>query len=221
MELLEKSIRNLKGQRDSGRRRIPSLRYVRISHRPDGRHCARTRPHGRYDRLRHRNGKAARAGASGKPFRRRHRPAHRVDRAVEFLGYDGTTADAKVIALYVLADGDVKPVDILSQGQDGVVILDRTPFYAESGGQIGDIGTLKAGDAEFAVVDTTLSGRQHLHRGAMRRGRVARRLERRGKRRERASPPDGAQSLRHASAARGAAPRARTARSAEGLAGVA
>ncbi len=96
----------------------------------------------------------------------------RVDRAVEFLGYDGTTADAKAIALYVLADGDVKPVDVLSQGQDGVVILDRTPFYAESGGQIGDTGTLKAGDAEFTVVDTTLSGRQHLHRGAMRKGQL-------------------------------------------------
>ena len=96
----------------------------------------------------------------------------RVDRAVEFLGYDGTAADAKVIALYALANGDVKPVDILSQGQDGVVILDRTPFYAESGGQIGDTGTLKSGDAEFTVIDTTLSGRQHLHRGAMRKGQL-------------------------------------------------
>ncbi len=96
----------------------------------------------------------------------------RVDRAVEFLGYDGTEANAKVLALYALADGDVKPVDILSSGQDGVVILDRTPFYAESGGQIGDTGTLKAGDAEFAVSDTTLSGRQHLHRGAMRKGQL-------------------------------------------------
>ncbi len=94
----------------------------------------------------------------------------RVDRAVEFIGYDGTEANAKVIALYALADGDVKPVDVLSSGQSGVVILDRTPFYAESGGQIGDTGVLKAGDAEFAVTDTTLSGRQHLHRGVMRRG---------------------------------------------------
>ncbi len=79
-------------------------------------------------------------------------------------------ANANVIALYALADGDVKPVDVLSSGQSGVVILDRTPFYAESGGQIGDTGVLKAGDAEFTVTDTTLSGRQHLHRGVMGKG---------------------------------------------------
>jgi len=96
----------------------------------------------------------------------------RVDHAVEFVGYEGTEANAKVIALYALADGDVKPVDILSVGQDGVVVLDRTPFYAEAGGQVGDTGTLKAGDAEFVVVDTTLSGRQHLHRGALRKGQL-------------------------------------------------
>jgi alanyl-tRNA synthetase len=96
----------------------------------------------------------------------------RVDRAVEFVGYEGTEASAKVIALYVLADGDVKPVDILATGQDGVVVLDRTPFYAEAGGQVGDTGTLEAGDAEFVVTDTTLSGRQHLHRGALRKGQL-------------------------------------------------
>jgi len=96
----------------------------------------------------------------------------RVDRAVEFLGYDGTEATGKVIGLYALAAGDVKPVDILAAGQDGVVVLDRTPFYAEAGGQVGDTGTLKAGDAEFVVADTTLSGRQHLHRGALRKGQL-------------------------------------------------
>jgi alanyl-tRNA synthetase len=96
----------------------------------------------------------------------------RVDRAVEFLGYDGTEANARVIAIYALVEGDVKPVDALPSGQDGVVILDRTPFYAESGGQIGDTGVLKAGDAEFSVADTTLSGRQHLHRGVMRKGEL-------------------------------------------------
>ena len=96
----------------------------------------------------------------------------RVDRAVEFLGYDGTEANAKVIALYALADGDVKPVDILASGQDGVVVLDRTPFYAEAGGQVGDTGTLKTGDAEFVVRDTTSNGRQHLHRGVLQKGQL-------------------------------------------------
>jgi len=94
----------------------------------------------------------------------------RIDHAVEFLGYDSLEANAKVLGLYDLADGDVKPVDSLAVGQLGVVVLDRTPFYAESGGQVGDVGRLSTGDAVFEVSDTTLSGRQHLHRGEVKRG---------------------------------------------------
>ncbi len=96
----------------------------------------------------------------------------RVDRAVEFVGYDAVESTAKVLALYSLGDGDVKPVDILSTGQTGVVILDRTPFYAESGGQVGDSGQLTTADAAFDVADTTSSGRQHLHKGALARGQL-------------------------------------------------
>ena len=65
----------------------------------------------------------------------------------ETLGYE----QSKVIALYV----DGASVDAIQPGQTGVVVLDHTPFYAESGGQAGDQGVLKAGAAEFAVVDTT------------------------------------------------------------------
>ncbi len=96
----------------------------------------------------------------------------RVDRAVEFVGYDTLETKATILGLYALGDGDVKSVDILAAGQPGVVVLDKTPFYAESGGQVGDTGRLITDDALFEVSDTTLSGRQHLHRGAMKHGQL-------------------------------------------------
>ncbi len=68
----------------------------------------------------------------------------------EFVGYETLEATAKIVALY--ADGT--PVAALKSGQNGVVVLDTTPFYAESGGQVGDEGVLISGSARFAVADT-------------------------------------------------------------------
>jgi len=68
----------------------------------------------------------------------------------EFVGYETLEAAAKIVALY--ADGT--PVAALKAGQNGVVVLDTTPFYAESGGQVGDEGLLLAGSARFEVGDT-------------------------------------------------------------------
>lgn len=70
--------------------------------------------------------------------------------ATRFVGYDELAAEARVLALY----RDGKPVDRLQAGQDGVVVLDVTPFYAESGGQVGDQGLLTGQAARFAVGDT-------------------------------------------------------------------
>ncbi len=82
--------------------------------------------------------------------------------AVEFLGY-GTCADqGEVLALY---DADGEPIEALADGAAGVVVLDRTPFYAEAGGQVGDTGTLRKQEARFAVSDTLMAGDQHLHIG--------------------------------------------------------
>jgi alanyl-tRNA synthetase len=67
-----------------------------------------------------------------------------------FVGYDTLQAEAKVVALYV----DGTPVAQLRHGQSGIVVLDTTPFYAESGGQVGDEGVLLAGSARFEVADT-------------------------------------------------------------------
>ncbi len=68
----------------------------------------------------------------------------------EFVGYETLEVAAKIVALY--ADGT--PVAALKAGQNGVVVLDTTPFYAESGGQVGDEGLLLAGSARFDVGDT-------------------------------------------------------------------
>jgi alanyl-tRNA synthetase len=85
----------------------------------------------------------------------------KVDVATEFTGYSATAGDAKVVALYK----EGVAVEQLSEGEDGVVILDRTPFYAESGGQIGDSGYLTSGDVRFDVSDTTKTGGAFLHHG--------------------------------------------------------
>ncbi|MDR2925702.1 MAG: alanine--tRNA ligase [Azoarcus sp.] len=66
-----------------------------------------------------------------------------------FHGYDTLALDAKILALY----RDGAAVDALSEGEQGVVVLDKTPFYAESGGQVGDLGILQ-GAGLFAVEDT-------------------------------------------------------------------
>ena len=69
----------------------------------------------------------------------------------EFKGYDALTLDGcKVVALYI----DGSPVDDLGSGDAGIVVLDRTPFYAESGGQVGDIGQLVGSRGSFRVDDT-------------------------------------------------------------------
>ncbi|WP_296181056.1 alanine--tRNA ligase [Pseudomonas sp. UBA1879] len=85
----------------------------------------------------------------------------KVDVATEFTGYSATTGEAKVVALYK----DGVAVEHLNEGEDGVVVLDKTPFYAESGGQIGDSGYLTAGDVRFDVSDTTKTGGAFLHHG--------------------------------------------------------
>ncbi|WP_308581546.1 alanine--tRNA ligase [uncultured Pseudomonas sp.] len=90
----------------------------------------------------------------------------KVDVATEFTGYNATSGAAKVVGLYK----DGQSVDVLNEGDDGVVVLDRTPFYAESGGQIGDCGFLKASSGRFDVRDTTKTGGAFLHHGVLASG---------------------------------------------------
>lgn len=90
----------------------------------------------------------------------------KVDSATEFLGYEATEASARIIALY----HDGQSIDQLGEGQEGVIVLDRTPFYAESGGQVGDSGYIQAGSARFDVRDTTKTGGAFLHHGVVATG---------------------------------------------------
>ncbi|HFP3993029.1 TPA: alanine--tRNA ligase [Escherichia coli] len=90
----------------------------------------------------------------------------RVDSASEFKGYEHLELNGKVTALFV----DGKAVDAINAGQEAVVVLDQTPFYAESGGQVGDKGELKGANFSFAVEDTQKYGQAIGHIGKLAAG---------------------------------------------------
>ncbi|EAZ9179711.1 alanine--tRNA ligase [Salmonella enterica] len=90
----------------------------------------------------------------------------RVDSASEFKGYDHLELNGKVTALFV----DGKAVEAIKAGQEAVVVLDQTPFYAESGGQVGDKGELKGAGFTFAVDDTQKYGQAIGHLGKLSAG---------------------------------------------------
>ncbi len=100
------------------------------------------------------------AGGGGEP---------NVDSVTTFIGYEQLTDEGEVVAVY----RDDQAVDALESGEAGLVVLDRTPFYAESGGQIGDTGQLLAEGLEFAVDDTRKLSAAHGHAGTVRQGRIA------------------------------------------------
>ena len=90
--------------------------------------------------------------------------------ATEFLGYEEPSADASVIAIL---QNDAT-LDQLENGDQAILILDRTPFYAESGGQVGDIGTIAIGDETvFKVTDTQKQGDVFLHIGSLQHGELS------------------------------------------------
>lgn len=90
----------------------------------------------------------------------------------EFVGYTDFDCDAKILAI-VNADGDL--VDMLGAGESGTVVLDKTPFYAQSGGQVGDSGVIKNGeDNAFIVADTAKNADSvYLHKGEVSRGIIS------------------------------------------------
>ncbi|EAQ2473389.1 alanine--tRNA ligase [Salmonella enterica] len=90
----------------------------------------------------------------------------RVDSASEFKGYDHLELNGKVTGLFV----DGKAVEAINAGQEAVVVLDQTPFYAESGGQVGDKGELKGAGFTFAVDDTQKYGQAIGHIGKLSAG---------------------------------------------------
>ena len=92
----------------------------------------------------------------------------RIETETEFLGYDGTEAASVIVSLFK----DGAPVDALFEGDEGAVVLSSTPFYAESGGQIGDTGILVEEGKLFRVDDTRKSGKANVHYGAVEQGEL-------------------------------------------------
>ncbi|WP_114417453.1 alanine--tRNA ligase [Marinospirillum perlucidum] len=90
----------------------------------------------------------------------------KVDQATEFTGYDQHQGEARILAIY----HEGQEVDQLQADQEGILVLDRTPFYAESGGQVGDTGYILAGSNRFEVKDTTKAGEAHAHQGMLTEG---------------------------------------------------
>ncbi|MBQ9648591.1 MAG: alanine--tRNA ligase [Oscillospiraceae bacterium] len=87
--------------------------------------------------------------------------------ATEFVGYEQDTCEAKVLA--IVAEGELR--DEIAAGAEGIVVLDKTPFYAEMGGQIADHGVIEANGARFAVRDVQKNkGGKYLHTGSLASG---------------------------------------------------
>ena len=91
-----------------------------------------------------------------------------VDARTAFQGYEGLESEGSVVTL--LKGG--RPVAELRAGEDGEVVLDRTPFYAEAGGQVGDTGTLTGVGSAFVVHDTIKRGAAHSHTGRVSEGTI-------------------------------------------------
>jgi alanyl-tRNA synthetase len=92
-----------------------------------------------------------------------------TDAESDFLGYNGTDGSGTVIALYK----DGAAVDSLTNGDEGAVVLSATPFYAESGGQVGDAGILADEGKLFNVSDTQKNGKAIVHYGLVEAGELA------------------------------------------------
>ena len=93
----------------------------------------------------------------------------KVDSATEFCGYSATQGNSNITALFV----DGEEVASLSAGHHAIIVLDQTPFYAESGGQCGDTGMLKTDSGVFKVTDTQKLGSAIAHHGELVEGVMA------------------------------------------------
>jgi alanyl-tRNA synthetase len=94
----------------------------------------------------------------------------KLDGTTEFTGYDSVAGEGVVTAL--LHDGEA--VAVLNVDETGVIVLDRTPFYGESGGQVGDTGYLSNSNARLEVTNTTKGSDQHLHHVKVLQGSIKR-----------------------------------------------
>ena len=99
--------------------------------------------------------------------------AIKVDAPTEFLGYESLAAQTTIVGLYQ----EGKEVDQLSEGDQGVIVLSATPFYAEGGGQVGETGEISTASGVFAVEDTKKSGNAVIHHGTVKMGQISNRQD--------------------------------------------
>ena len=92
-----------------------------------------------------------------------------LEGVTQFTGYESLSGESAITALF---KGDAS-VQVLNAGDEGLLVLQDTPFYAEAGGQVGDKGQVTTGDASFVVVDTLKEGDSYIHKGKVLRGEVA------------------------------------------------
>ncbi|VEG13165.1 alanine--tRNA ligase [Moraxella cuniculi] len=93
----------------------------------------------------------------------------KIDAATQFLGYDSLASETTIISLYK----DGQPQQTLSEGEQGVIVLAATPFYAEGGGQVGETGEISSQSGVFAVEDTKKSGQAIIHYGTVKMGELS------------------------------------------------
>ena len=109
-----------------------------------------------------------RARAAGK-FAVDYNDTIRLEGETAFTGYE-LLADSGSAVVALFKNGEA--VDALNAGDEGLVVLDKTPFYAESGGQVGDTGQLKLDDVAFTVTNCTKEGKNNLHHGSLTAGQL-------------------------------------------------
>jgi len=92
----------------------------------------------------------------------------KLDGSTNFEGYVNNSLESQVVSIVL----DGKTVDELNEGEEAAIVLSDTPFYGESGGQVGDVGQLTSGSAEFNILDCQKHGEHHLHIGKLLTGKL-------------------------------------------------
>ena len=175
LKLLEDETRDLSaGRHAEGRGRLQALRHLRLPARPDAGRAARARHHGRHRGLRQGDGRAARQGARGLGgLGRDRRPGDLVRRAPE--GRRDRVPRLRHRARRGQGRGDrrstARKSTALEAGQTGWLVVNQTPFYAESGGQQGDTGRFVGANGEAAIADVQKRvGDLHAHHATVEKG---------------------------------------------------
>lgn len=113
------------------------------------------------------NAQRLRAREAGK-FNINYNDLIQVNTTTKFLGYELSNSDSTIVSLYK----EGKPIQSLFEGDEGIIILDQTPFYAESGGQVGELGEISTPSGVFEVLDTQKSGQAFIHHGIVKMGQI-------------------------------------------------